>query len=150
MCSCSVQHWGLAEVFWGDRIVPEFLQSPRVPIDPRSCCKVEGGWSQVWSSFGCSSGGLEPGECWVVLKCSRGALGRLREMGGYWLASGEGWSADPGEMVESRGEGRWERTTGGVRVIPPAPWIPVGGHQNAGGDPWWPKPPRLLTMDSVG
>lgn len=48
---------------------------------------------------------MEPGECQAALKCSRGALGRLREMGGYWVVSGEGWSADPGEVVESRGEG---------------------------------------------
>lgn len=115
MCSCSVQHRGLAEVFWGDRIVPEFLQSPRVPIDPRSCCKVEGGWSQVWSSFGCSSGGLEPGECWVVLKCSRGALGRLREMGGLlaglWRRLvcrpwGDGGEQRGRQMGEDHGRGK--------------------------------------------
>lgn len=32
------------------------------------------------------------------------------------------------------------------RVIPPAPWITVGGHQGAGGDPWWSKPPEILLV----
>lgn len=72
------------------------------------------------------------------------------EVGGYWVASGEGWSADPGEVMESRGEGRLEWPMGGVRVIIPVLWIPVGGHQNAGGDPWWQKPPNFLTKDPMG
>lgn len=37
----------LSEVFWRDRTVPKILWPPGVPIDPRSCCKLESGWSQV-------------------------------------------------------------------------------------------------------
>lgn len=49
-----------------------------------------------------------------------------------------------------RAEGKADEEMGGVRVNPPAPWIPEGGHQNAGSDPWWPKPLKLSTMDPVG
>lgn len=66
-CAAAVSSTGgttvLAEVFWKDRTVPEFLQPPGVPKAPGSWCKVEGVWSQIWSSFGCSSEPLEHGEC---------------------------------------------------------------------------------------
>lgn len=59
----------LAEVFWRGRTVPEFLQPPRVPTDPRSWWKVAGARSgaalaaaqRVWSlgSAGEHSDGAE-------------------------------------------------------------------------------------------
>ena len=36
------------------------------------------------------------------------------------------------------------------RVIPPTLWITMGGHQGAGGDPRWLKPPELLLVALCG
>lgn len=36
------------------------------------------------------------------------------------------------------------------RVIPPTLWITVGGHQGAGGEPWWLKPPEILLVALCG
>lgn len=78
--------------------------------------KVEGGWSQVWSSFGCSSEGLEPGECCQLSSAALGRLGEMEGRGGFWrrllctLGSGG-----------SRGGGKGE-VHGRARVIPPALW----------------------------
>lgn len=109
----QLQHWGLGvqhccqRCFGGTEQSLNFLQPHQGPQSPEVMLQgagwLEPGLEQLWLQ-------LRGSGAWAVLGSTRRqqrgpgeAEGAGRGLGGDWVASGEGWPADPGE---SRGEGR--------------------------------------------
>ena len=103
------------EVFGRRRAAPEFQQ----PLMDLGVMLQGGRWpegAQVWSCFGCTSEGLGTWEGCAGQhpNAVEGPWGGWGRWGGCWVAAEEGRAAEPGEMVERRGEGRQEQTLWGV------------------------------------
>lgn len=127
----------LSEVFWRDRTVPEFLQPPQGPHRAKVMLQgagwLEPGLEQLWLKLRGSGGWRVLGSPQMQQRGPGEAEGAGRGLGGLWRRL----------VCRSWGEQR-------RRQMREVPWIPVGGHQDAAVDPWWPKPLKLLAMDPVG